>query len=780
MPIKAGPIARAAARAIATTCVRTWESHMPAPASGRRALLACLLLVSSLSTPLAGQPAPARLPFPLTVVDDGVAGLRLEANPVVLRELVDRRQVILDAVPLPDGAERSVTLRRVDVFRRGAVIDVDGARRRPGDVIGDLTLWSGEVVGEADSFVYFAFSSSGSRGVLRRPSGVSRLSADPVTGASMMTSVEAGEAPGLVATCQSSMIEQPFVDGPLDGDAPPIAAMSGSTYECNIAVETDYQFYQLFNDTTAATEYATALLGAVSSFYQSEVGCVITVPYLGIHSSSSDGWSSQDSGGGASALLSEFRAAWKDGNAPVSADLYHFVSGADLGGGVAYLDVLCSQSFGFGVSGNIDGGLDLPVDKGSDTWDFVVVAHELGHNFSSSHTHDFCPPLDECAPSGFFGACQSSQTCVSDGTVMSYCHVCSPGMSNIDIRFHETVQGVIRTAIEASCLDEIVLTGALCLVTSDSVSTAATFGGSAPDAVTVTFDNCGEAEDLNWTAELLDPVSWVSLSSSAGTITTTAADVDLTFDQNGVGTGTHSTTLRIINADDLSDFTDVAIELVVDPIAFDVGDQVDGTLASGDDVDRGCFEGVKGMKFKSDVTIGELDPALKIAVFDPNGDKIATWKIPSGTTEKNKVELPRDGTYSIKVVSKSGEDSGDYSVVTSASLPPSAETKEKTLKPDGKTFADLKFRVLKGATFSATVTPNAKVEGPLTLSLFDPNGDEVDISAFVTDLTVTDAPLSMTGKYRLRVNGFAGKKKEKAAIVLTPTQPLGSKSVTID
>ncbi|MEZ6019495.1 MAG: M12 family metallo-peptidase [Planctomycetota bacterium] len=97
------------------------------------------------------------------------------------------------------------------------------------------------------------------------------------------------------------------------------------------------------------------------------------------------------------------------------------MSGASLGGGVAYLDVLCNQNYGFGVSGNMTGGTQFPVSQSSNTWDFVVMAHEIGHNFSTSHTHNYCPPLDQCPPSQYFGQCQNSQVCISNGTIMSYC-----------------------------------------------------------------------------------------------------------------------------------------------------------------------------------------------------------------------------------------------------------------------------------------------------------------------------------------------------------------------
>ena len=142
----------------------------------------------------------------------------------------------------------------------------------------------------------------------------------------------------------------------------------------------------------------TSLIGAISAQYFEDVQTTLSIAYLGIHTGSNDGWTSQDSGGNAGDLLNEFRAAWGS-SWPATADLAHFISGASLGGGVAYVDVLCSPGFGFGVSGNISGNIDWGTWTGAAagfTWDFMVVAHELGHNFGSQHTQDACPPLDRC------------------------------------------------------------------------------------------------------------------------------------------------------------------------------------------------------------------------------------------------------------------------------------------------------------------------------------------------------------------------------------------------
>mgnify|MGYP002526217732 CR=1 FL=1 len=129
----------------------------------------------------------------------------------------------------------------------------------------------------------------------------------------------------------------------------------------------------------------------------------------------------------------------------------HFLSGANLGGGVAWLGVLCNTTYGFAVSGNINGGTSFPVTQGSNTWDFFVMAHETGHNFGTLHTHDgYCPPLDECATN-----CNGNIQCTNQGTNMSYCHGCNGGMNNITTYFHPTVVGVMRAFADSSCIPDL-------------------------------------------------------------------------------------------------------------------------------------------------------------------------------------------------------------------------------------------------------------------------------------------------------------------------------------
>jgi hypothetical protein len=57
-------------------------------------------------------------------------------------------------------------------------------------------------------------------------------------------------------------------------------------------------------------------------------------------------------------------------------DLHHAILGKPLGGGIAYVGVVCNKSYGFGVSSSIKGGF-TSMTAGV-TWDSMVVMHEIG------------------------------------------------------------------------------------------------------------------------------------------------------------------------------------------------------------------------------------------------------------------------------------------------------------------------------------------------------------------------------------------------------------------
>ncbi|MFM9910141.1 MAG: M12 family metallo-peptidase, partial [Chitinophagaceae bacterium] len=109
-------------------------------------------------------------------------------------------------------------------------------------------------------------------------------------------------------------------------------------------------------------------------------------------------------------------------------DLAHFLSQRGLGGGIAYLGVLCSSnSFKTGVSGNLSNSFNL---FPAYSWSSMVITHELGHNLGSPHTQSCSWPggaIDNCYTTE--GGCPQGPAPVNGGTIMSYCHLTGYGIN---------------------------------------------------------------------------------------------------------------------------------------------------------------------------------------------------------------------------------------------------------------------------------------------------------------------------------------------------------------
>ncbi|QDV09991.1 Calx-beta domain protein [Planctomycetes bacterium Poly30] len=414
-------------------------------------------------------------------------GLSVTLDEAALVDLSAVDRVRFHGFPLPGNlGEVTLELERIPLpVAADAILFVDGQPipGGPGALLSDLTTWRGRVVEIPDSTAFLAFNTGvGPRGFIQLPFGENSMihiaSEAPSTGSMPATSriiheselagLPASERPALCGgqlyapgtaprTDLASMGYAPLLGALDSGFTPPTGSSPGTSStvvaNCRLALETDFQLYQKLGSSAALTEYVTSLVAAISDQYFEDAQVTLSIAYLGIHTTSNDGWTTPDGPGTASDMLAEFRTAWNTSGWPATADLAHFLSGASLGGGVAYVDVLCHQTYGYGVSGNLNGLIDWQTwtgNAGSFTWDFVVFAHELGHNFGTTHTHEYCPPLDHC-----YAGCESSTQC-SQGTIMSYCHTCG-GMDNIDLHFHPVVSDVMRTEIQNSCLGDALM-----------------------------------------------------------------------------------------------------------------------------------------------------------------------------------------------------------------------------------------------------------------------------------------------------------------------------------
>jgi hypothetical protein len=226
-------------------------------------------------------------------------------------------------------------------------------------------------------------------------------------------------------------------DLPAQPDAPGDGGIAGGAgcREFRMAIETDTEFTMGAHggSVIAAQQYALLLMGAASQVYDREINCKLQTRYLRLWTGV-DPWNQTAMGD----QLSEYQGYWNANMGTVARDLGHFLSARSLGGGVAWLSVACANiGYGYGLSSGIGYGFPYPlIDHSHSNWEPMVVCHEIGHNFGAPHTHSMTPPADGCG--------NNDCSAAWGGTIMSYCHICSGGMSNIVLEFHPYT----RTAIE--------------------------------------------------------------------------------------------------------------------------------------------------------------------------------------------------------------------------------------------------------------------------------------------------------------------------------------------
>ncbi len=245
-------------------------------------------------------------------------------------------------------------------------------------------------------------------------------------------------------------IDAPIPSGGLDREASPYSAQVNSPrLVFDVAIDCDYEIYanKFASNLPNATSYMLTLLGTVSLIYERDCEFTLRFPYVNFWTVTPDPYTQ----GTTSGQLPEFRTYWENNHADVSRSLAHLISGRNLGGGIAYVGSVCG-SFGYAVSA-IDAVYSYPTN--TTTWDANVVAHELGHNFGSYHTHSCSWASEGFVPAGAtLDSCQSSEgncNAVSNrlppnkGTIMSYCHLIAGVANGVRLDFHPVCITKMRT-----------------------------------------------------------------------------------------------------------------------------------------------------------------------------------------------------------------------------------------------------------------------------------------------------------------------------------------------
>ncbi len=437
-------------------------------------LLALALAFAWVSPSLAGA-APASPEYPFVLVSAATApeasvakaGLRVRLDAEVTRRLRESSQARV-LVPLAADSEVELALVRFDLLEPGVVVTATGdAGSVP--VHPDVVLFRGSVVGDPESWVVIGVSSDDALGVIStqgRLVGIGPIRERGASSGPLLHSIaEVSDPPAGSRRfeCLADQLAGEALEVPRSPRGGGVALEATTTrLRCDIAVDCDYELYSIKfgGDLTATTNYVLTVMGVASAIYERDINTTLMVSYLNVWTTATDPYSSTTT----SAQLPQFRNFWNANRGTVSRDLAHLLSGRGLGGGIAYLGVLCNLSSGYAVSA-IDTGFEYPANGA--TWDANVIAHETGHNFSSPHTQScFWQSAGYVAPGALLDSCYAAEgSCYTGpvgilppnlGTLMSYCHLIAGVAGGIRMEFHPACRTEMRTHAE-NCLSATAL-----------------------------------------------------------------------------------------------------------------------------------------------------------------------------------------------------------------------------------------------------------------------------------------------------------------------------------
>jgi hypothetical protein len=370
--------------------------------------------------------------------------------------------VLLKGIQLDNGRQVELSLEPFNIMAEDGVAVIEGKHGQQLLAEEDLVhLYRGTLQSDADTQVFLAATDKRMNGFIRIGDETHIISSGPITpwkSETLYVTALSGTIDEWIAEgpfCRVDEIEQPFALAiPIDEDPAPLPA--GECTVIEIAVDSDWEFTDtLFGgDAEASEAYAITLTAAVSEIYVEDMQVRLQLNYVRIWTSNTDPYTNPNN------RLDEFKAHWNANMTSVDRDIAHLLS-APFSGGLAWLSVLCNPTQGYAVSGSLDGTFPYPLqDNHWQNWDLVVMAHELGHNFGCWHTHDL--GIDGCGD----GDCSDAHL----GTIMSYCHLCSGGMTNISLSFHPQNRTQMNNLFDSTSCDVLgdcteVPVGACCIQT---------------------------------------------------------------------------------------------------------------------------------------------------------------------------------------------------------------------------------------------------------------------------------------------------------------------------
>ncbi len=289
----------------------------------------------------------------------------------------------------------------------------------------------------------------------------------------------------------------------------PTPAQEKMTNCVRIFLEADYDLYVNKGGVQQTVDYLAGMFNQVATLYDNES--------ISVSFSQSYVWTSQDpySTSSSSDALVLFRTNRTTFNGDLAALT---VIGGNNTGGLAYLDVLCDNTYKYSYSDIETSYATVPTYS----WTVEVLTHELGHNFGSRHTHACVwngnnTPIDCCGYNAGYteeSTCGAGYSCTvpnpTSGTIMSYCHLVGGVGIDFNLGFGTQPGDLIRAEYSAAaCLTTCAAAGCDS-VTNLSVSAIGT------DQATVSWTAAAGA--VNYTVRYkLDTGSTYTTATTAST-----------------------------------------------------------------------------------------------------------------------------------------------------------------------------------------------------------------------------------------------------------------------
>ena len=352
-------------------------------------------------------------------------------------------------------------------------------------------------------------------------------------------------APGSMSCGSMSMATTAAaaLDG-LVGELDVISQGPGAVQEIEMGAVGDFEFTSSEGGDAAAASAILNRLNMVDGIFSQQLGIQITVTQIDTFSSANDPFTDESE---SSLLLDELSAYRSAMPLQASTGLTHLYTGRDLDGstvGIAWTGALCSNFFGAGLS------------EGSNnaTFDSLVAAHEIGHNFGAPHDGE------------------SGSDCESETGAF----IMAPSLNGSDQFSACSIVEMTDDIAAASCINPLPTVDMTVALRS---STTILFGASTDLEYDVTNNGGSDATGVsidftipaNLTLGAVTP-SVGTCTSGAGTVSCTIGDfpsqssrsVDISVDPASIGAGMVSATVSA-DFDERPANDQETLQLTVDP-----------------------------------------------------------------------------------------------------------------------------------------------------------------------------------------------------------------------